>query len=82
MAQKHLSSNGDQIMGVLEKTLLEANQQMQIIAQQQATMANHQVMMSAPPEVRNEYFDEDYKTINLETTNRRMEKERVRGGEG
>jgi hypothetical protein len=62
-------------MGILEKTLLESNQQMQIIAPQQATMANHQVMMSAPPEVRNEYFDEIYKTINLETTNRRMEEE-------
>ena len=38
-------------------------------------MANHQVMMSAPPEVRNVYFDKIYKTINLETTNRRMEQE-------
>ena len=38
-------------------------------------MANHQVMMSAPPEVRKEYFDEIYKTINLKTTNRRMEEE-------
>ena len=62
-------------MGVLEKTLLESNQQMQIIARQQATMANHQVMMSTPPEVRNVYFDEIYKTINLKTTNRRVEEE-------
>jgi hypothetical protein len=74
-AQKHLSCNRDPIMGVIEKTLLESNQQMKIITRQQATMANHQVMMSAPPEVRNEYFDEIYKTINLETTIHRMEEE-------
>ena len=48
---------------------------MKIIARQQATMVNHQVMMNAPPKVRNVYFDEVYKTINLETTNRRMEEE-------
>ncbi len=64
-AQKHPSGNGDQIMSVLEKTLLESNQQMQIIAQQ-ATMANHQIMMSAPPEVRNVYFDKIYRDYQSE----------------
>jgi len=48
---------------------------MKIIAKQQATMTNHQVMMCAPPEMRNEYFDKIYKTINLETTNQSMEEE-------
>jgi hypothetical protein len=32
-------------------------------------------MMSAPPEARNVYFNEIYITINIETTNRRMEEE-------
>jgi hypothetical protein len=32
-------------------------------------------MTSAPPKVRNEYFDKIHKTVNLETTYRRMEEE-------
>ena len=62
-------------MGVLQKTLTEYNEQMRSIAHQQATMANHQVMMSAPLEVREKYFGEIYTTIQLETANRRMQEE-------
>jgi hypothetical protein len=73
--QKHLPHNHDPIIEVIEKTLLESNEQMKIIAHQQYTMVNHQVMMSAHQEMRNNYFAEIYKTINLETTNRRMAEE-------
>ena len=40
------------VMGVIEKTLLESSEQMKVMVRQQATMANHQVMMQAPPKVR------------------------------
>ena len=36
------------IMDVLDKTLVEANEHMKLIAKQQATMAHHQVIMQAP----------------------------------
>ncbi len=42
------------------EVLLEANDQMRMIAKQQALMANHQVMMQAPGELRQKYFDEVY----------------------
>jgi hypothetical protein len=74
-AQKHLPHNRDPIIDIIEKTLLESNEQMKIIARQQNSMANHQVVMSAPQEMRNNYFAEIYKTINLKTTNRKMEEE-------
>ena len=48
---------------------------MRSIAHQQATMANHQVMMSPPLEVREKYFAEVYMTIQIETANRRMQEE-------
>ena len=63
------------IMGVLQKTLNQANEHMSSIAHQQATMANHQVMMSAPVDIREKYFGEIYSTIQLETANRRMQEE-------
>ena len=62
-------------MGVLQKTLNQANEHMSSIAHQQATMANHQVMMSAPVDIREKYFGEIYSTIQLETANRRMQEE-------
>ena len=37
---------------------MEANDQMRMIAKQQALMANHQVMMQAPGELRQKHFDE------------------------
>ena len=61
-AQKQqVSLNRDPVINVIEKILVESNEQMKIIARQQYTMVNHQVMMSAPTEVRNNYFDEIYK---------------------
>ena len=36
------------IMGAIEKSLLESNEQMKIIARQQASIANHQVMPQVP----------------------------------
>ncbi len=54
---------------------MESNQHMRSIAQRQATLVNHQVMMAAPTDVRERYFGEIYKTIHLETENRRMQQE-------
>ena len=62
-------------MVVSEKTLMESNKQIKNIAKQQATMANHQVMMNAPVKIRENYFKELYESITLETINCRMEEE-------
>jgi hypothetical protein len=48
---------------------------MKSIALQQTAMANHQVMMAAPLEIREKYFAEVYATIQMESTNRRMQEE-------
>jgi hypothetical protein len=72
---KSPSLDTDAMMGVLQKTLTQANEHMSSIATQQATMANHQVMMSAPVEIRERYFGDIYATIQLETANRRMQEE-------
>jgi hypothetical protein len=72
---KSPTQGSDAIMGVLQKTLIESNEHMRSIAHQQATMANHQVMMSAPLEIREKYFGEIYTAIQLETANRRMQEE-------
>jgi len=44
------------IMDVLDKTLVEANEHMKLIAKQQATMAHHQVIMQAPEKMSDNYF--------------------------
>ena len=54
---------------------MEANDQMRMIAKQQALMANHQVMMQAPGELRQKYFDEVYAQSILAATNSRLEEE-------
>ena len=46
-----------------------------MIATQQALMANHQVMMQAPGELRQKYFDEVYALSILAVTNSRLEEE-------
>jgi len=46
---------------------------MKMIAKQQATMANHQVMLQVPSEVRKKYFKELYESITLGSTNNRTE---------
>ena len=66
------NSNPAPLWGTLEKTLLEANNQMRMIAKQQALMANHQVMMQAPGELRQKYFDEVYAQSILAATNSRF----------
>ena len=48
---------------------------MRMIAKQQALMANHQVMMQAPGELRQKYFDEVYAQSILVATNSRLEEE-------
>ena len=69
------AQGSDTIINVLQKTLSESNEHMRSIAQQQATVANHQVMMSAPSEICEKYFGEIYTTIQLETANRRIQEE-------
>jgi hypothetical protein len=46
-----------------------------MIAKQQALMANHQVMMQAPGELRQKYFDEVYAQSILAATNSHLEEE-------
>jgi hypothetical protein len=65
-------NNPPPLWGTLKKTLLEANDQMRMIAKQQALMANHQVMMQAPGELRQKYFDEVYAQSILAATNSRF----------
>ncbi len=48
---------------------------MRMIAKQQALTANHQVMMQAPGELRQKYFDEVYAQSILAATNSRLEEE-------
>ena len=48
---------------------------MRMIAKQQALMANHQVMMQAPGELRQKYFDEVYAQSILMATNSCLEEE-------
>jgi hypothetical protein len=54
---------------------VEANEQMTMIAKQQALTANHQVMMQAPGELRQKYFDEVYAQSILTATNSCLEEE-------
>ena len=72
---KSPSLDTDAMMGVLQRTLSQANEHMSSIAHQQAAMANHQVMMSAPTVIRESYFGDIYATIQLKTANRRMQEE-------
>ena len=52
------------IWGTIEKSLVDANNQMKAIAKQQTIMANHQDMIQAPNEIRENYFQEVY-TLNI-----------------
>ena len=49
----------------LEKSLLEASNKIRMIAAHQALMANHQIMMQAPGELQQKYFNEVYASILL-----------------
>ena len=54
------------ILGVLEKTLLEAKEHMKLITKQQATMANDHVMIQAPVKESDNYFKEVYESNTLD----------------
>ena len=61
------------LWGTLEKSLLKAINQMRMIAKQHALMANHQIMMQAPVELQQKYFDEVYASSILAATNSHLE---------
>ena len=60
---------------MLERSLSDANTHMQSITKMQAIMANHQVMIKAPDEVRQKYFDEVFELNLLEAKNGHLEEE-------
>jgi len=61
--------------GTPKRSLTDANTHMQSIAKMQTVMANHQVMIQAPDEVRQKYFDEVYELNLLEAKKRHLEEE-------
>jgi len=72
---QNINSDRAPLWGTLEKSLLETNNQMRVIVKQQALMANHQVMMQAPDELRQKYFDEIYALNILVASNNCLEEE-------
>ena len=70
-------NNPPPLWGTPEKTLLEANDQMRMIAKQQAMTANHQIMMQAQGKLQQKYFDEVHASIIFAATNLEEETRQV-----